>query len=135
MSFKEAENSICLQILLYLFSNLPFLVLFIQYSLESLWIQVKNLTYFLTPYSFVPIYLLCVVVIVLYVIGPTIQLYIVLYNSFFFKFYFIFNLYSIVLVLPNIKMNPPQVYMFLFKKYLFIYLWLDWVFVAALAFL
>ena len=32
-------------------------------------------------------------------------------------------------------MNPPQVYMFLFKKYLFIYLWLDWVFVAALAFL
>jgi hypothetical protein len=64
----------------------PFLVLFIQYSLESLWIQVKNLTYFLTPYSFVPIYLLCVViiVIVLYVIGPTIQLYIVLYNSFFF---------------------------------------------------
>ena len=29
----------------------------------------------------------------------------------FFKFYFIFNLYNIVLVLPNIKMNPPQVYM------------------------
>ena len=33
---------------------------------------------------------------------------------FFFKFYFIFKLYIIVLVLPNIKMNPPQVYMFLF---------------------
>ena len=31
--------------------------------------------------------------------------------SFFFKFYFIFKLYIIVLVLPNIKMNPPQVYM------------------------
>ena len=31
--------------------------------------------------------------------------------SFFFKFYFIFKLYTIVLVLPNIKMNPPQVYM------------------------
>ena len=30
---------------------------------------------------------------------------------FFFKFYFIFKLYNIVLVLPNIKMNPPQVYM------------------------
>ena len=34
--------------------------------------------------------------------------------SFFFlcflKFYFIFKLYNIVLVLPNIKMNPPQVY-------------------------
>ena len=27
----------------------------------------------------------------------------------FFKFYFIFKLYIIVLVLPNIKMNPPQV--------------------------
>ena len=30
--------------------------------------------------------------------------------SFFFKFYFIFKLYNIVLVLPNIEMNPPQVY-------------------------
>ena len=30
---------------------------------------------------------------------------------FFFKFYFIFKLYSIVLVLPNIEMNLPQVYM------------------------
>ena len=28
---------------------------------------------------------------------------------FIFKFYFIFKLYIIVLVLPNIKMNPPQV--------------------------
>ena len=27
-----------------------------------------------------------------------------------FFFYFIFKLYIIVLVLPNIKMNPPQVY-------------------------
>ena len=27
------------------------------------------------------------------------------------KFYFIFKLYITVLVLPNIKMNPPQVYM------------------------
>ena len=26
-------------------------------------------------------------------------------------FYFIFKLYIIILVLPNIKMNPPQVYM------------------------
>ena len=33
------------------------------------------------------------------------------FYSFFFKFYFIFKLYIIVLVLPNIKMNPPQVYM------------------------
>ena len=31
---------------------------------------------------------------------------------YFFKFYFIFKLYNIVLVLPNIEMNPPQVYMF-----------------------
>ena len=29
----------------------------------------------------------------------------------FFKFYFLFKLYNIVLVLPNIEMNPPQVYM------------------------
>ena len=34
-----------------------------------------------------------------------------LYFSFFFFFYFIFKLYIIVLVLPNIKMNLPQVYM------------------------
>ena len=33
------------------------------------------------------------------------------YLFYFFKFYFIFKLYIIVLVLPNIKMNPPQVYM------------------------
>ena len=31
--------------------------------------------------------------------------------SFFFKFYFIFKLYNIVLVLPNIEMNPPQLYL------------------------
>ena len=30
--------------------------------------------------------------------------------SFFFFLNFIFKLYIIVLVLPNIKMNPPQVY-------------------------
>ena len=30
---------------------------------------------------------------------------------FLFLFYFIFKLYNIVLVLPNIEMNPPQVYM------------------------
>ena len=29
---------------------------------------------------------------------------------FFFNFYFIFKLYNIVLVLPNIETNPPQVY-------------------------
>ena len=29
---------------------------------------------------------------------------------YFFLFYFIFKLYIIVLVLPNIKMNLPQVY-------------------------
>ena len=32
-------------------------------------------------------------------------------EDFFFKFYFIFKLYIIVLVLPKIKMNLPQVYM------------------------
>ena len=34
-----------------------------------------------------------------------------LFYYYFFKFYFIFKLYNIVLVLPNIEMNPPQVYM------------------------
>ena len=33
-------------------------------------------------------------------------------EAFYFIFFnFIFKLYIIVLVLPNIKMNPPQVYM------------------------
>ena len=32
-------------------------------------------------------------------------------NLFLFLFYFIFKLHNIVLVLPNIEMNPPQVYM------------------------
>ena len=32
-------------------------------------------------------------------------------NVFSLFFYFIFKLYNIVLVLPNIKMDPPQVYM------------------------
>ena len=32
-------------------------------------------------------------------------------DFFFPQFYFIFKLYIIVLFLPNIKMNPPQVYM------------------------
>ena len=35
----------------------------------------------------------------------------VVVDFFCFLFYFIFKLYIIVLVLPNIKMNPPQVYM------------------------
>ena len=34
-----------------------------------------------------------------------------LFFIYLFLFYFIFKLYIIVLVLPNIKMNPPQVYM------------------------
>ena len=34
-----------------------------------------------------------------------------LFLSIFFLIFFIFKLYKIVLVLPNIKMNPPQVYM------------------------
>ena len=39
-----------------------------------------------------------------------IYLFIFAYVIYLFKFYFIFKLYIIVLVLPNIKMNPPQVY-------------------------
>ena len=35
----------------------------------------------------------------------------IFFYFYFFKFYFIFKLYNIVLVLPNIEMNPPQVYL------------------------
>ena len=35
---------------------------------------------------------------------------------YFFKLYFIFKLYIIVLVLSNINMNPPQVYLFILDK-------------------
>ena len=38
------------------------------------------------------------------------QLLLFIYLLYFFKFYFIFKLYITVLVLPNIKTNPPQVY-------------------------
>ena len=38
----------------------------------------------------------------------------------FFKFYFIFKFYIIVLVLPNIKMNPPQVYIKVFLEICFL---------------
>ena len=37
--------------------------------------------------------------------------YYIFFQFFFFKFYFIFKLYNIVLVLSNIEMNPPQVYL------------------------
>ena len=37
-------------------------------------------------------------------------------SFFFFKFYFIFKLYITVLVLPNIKMNPPQVWTVVLEK-------------------
>ena len=33
------------------------------------------------------------------------------FTLYFFKFYFIFKLYNIILVLPYIEMNPPQAYM------------------------
>ena len=49
--------------------------------------------------------ILCRPLLLLPPIPPSIRVF------FFFKFYFIFKLYKIVLVLPNIKMNPPQVYM------------------------
>ena len=35
--------------------------------------------------------------------------YFIFFRAFFLKFYFIFKLYITVLVLPNIKMNTPQV--------------------------
>ena len=47
-----------------------------------------------------------IIIIIIILQSPQLQ-----YFIYFFKFYFIFKLYSIVLVLPNIKMNPPQVYL------------------------
>ena len=47
-------------------------------------------------------------ILVTLIIAVLLFLFILFY---FFKFYFIFKLYNIVLVLPNIKMNLPQVYM------------------------
>ena len=41
---------------------------------------------------------------------PTIHMDIIT-QPFFFLIFFIFKLYNIVLVLPNIEMNPPQVYL------------------------
>ena len=45
-----------------------------------------------------------------YIISSPLQQLFIFNLSFFLKFYFIFKLYNIVLVLPNIEMNPPQVY-------------------------
>ena len=49
----------------------------------------------------------------LMVSGFFVKICVVLLDLFFFNlnFYFIFKLYNIVLVLPNIEMNPPQVYL------------------------
>ena len=53
----------------------------------------------------------CLVSFVLQKLLSLFRSHLFIFFSFFFKFYFIFKLYIIVLVLPNIKMNPPQVYM------------------------
>ena len=45
---------------------------------------------------------------ILYSLGFSYLIYF-FFSFIFFKFYFIFKLYNIVLVLPNIEMNPPQV--------------------------
>ena len=39
---------------------------------------------------------------------------------YFFKFYFIFKLYNVVLVLPNIEMNPPQVKMTIYQMFVYL---------------
>ena len=70
------------------------------------------MTPFLIPHS--PTMLtVCILCFLILIILTTILFFYVKYvfYLFFFKFYFIFKLYIIVLVLPNIKMNPPQVYM------------------------
>ena len=52
-----------------------------------------------------------VYVLVIFISSKHMYIYILFFNLIFFKFYFIFKLYIIVLVLPSIEMNPPQVYM------------------------
>ena len=44
-------------------------------------------------------------------LSPAMTIFFFLFKIYFFNFYFIFKLYKIVLVLPNIEMNLPQVYM------------------------
>ena len=51
--------------------------------------------------------ILCHPLLLLPPIPPSIRV----FSFFFFQFYFIFKLYITVLDLPNVKMNPPQVYM------------------------
>ena len=53
----------------------------------------------------------CVFLFMIYFLFFSFFFFFVFLFLFFFKFYFIFKLYITVLVLPNIKMNPPQVYM------------------------
>ena len=52
---------------------------------------------------------LCQRPVVFYIRKPS-EIRFISFFLFFFKFYFTFKLYTIVLVLPNIEMNPPQVY-------------------------
>ena len=49
----------------------------------------------------------CLQVVVRGLFGGQRGIFLPSFPFFFFKFYFIFKLYIIVLVLPNIKMNPP----------------------------
>ena len=66
------------------------------------------LTYCMNWYFVRPCYLTSQIPVYLLTFLSKISLII---TFFFFQFYFIFKLYRTVLVLPNIKMNPPQVYM------------------------
>ena len=76
--------------------------------------------FFLSAFIFC-LFVLTSIFLFIYLFLYFIYLFILVFNFiffYFFKFYFIFKLYKIVLVLPNIKMNPPQVYMCSFLKFL-----------------
>ena len=61
-------------------------------------------------FSFVPMHILIFFMTCWLLRSMMFSLHMFVFFFFFFKFYFIFKLYNIVLVLPNIEMNPPQVY-------------------------
>jgi len=69
--------------------------------------------YSITQNSFTALKMLCALPVHPFLPYPLLicsRRFLVFGHFFFLKFYFIFKLYNIVLVLPNIEMNPPQVY-------------------------
>ena len=92
-TFQYSFMTFCISVVLAVISTLSFFILFIWFSFFfSWWAWLKVYQFFLIFFFFLDCNLF---------FFPFL---------FFFKFYFIFKLYNTVLVLPNIKMNLPQVH-------------------------